>query len=49
MAAHDPEIAQCTIVEGLQARRERHHLSYYVVSDEDMEAFASVVDRLTGT
>jgi probable F420-dependent oxidoreductase len=36
------------IVEGLQARRERYRLSYYVVSDEDMEAFAPVVDQLTG-
>jgi probable F420-dependent oxidoreductase len=36
------------IVECLQARRERHHLSYYVVSDEDMEAFAPAVDRLAG-
>jgi probable F420-dependent oxidoreductase len=37
------------IADDLQARRDRFHLSYYVVSDEDMEAFASVVDRLTGT
>jgi probable F420-dependent oxidoreductase len=37
------------IADDLQARRDRFHLSYYVVSDEDMEAFASVIDRLTGT
>lgn len=37
------------IADDLQARRDRFHLSYYVVSDEDMEAFASVVDCLTGT
>jgi probable F420-dependent oxidoreductase len=36
------------MVEDLHARRERHHLSYHVVSDEDMEAFAPVVDRLAG-
>jgi probable F420-dependent oxidoreductase len=36
------------IVEGLEARRDRHQLSYVVVSDEDMEAFAPVVDRLAG-
>jgi hypothetical protein len=36
------------IADDLQARRDRFHLSYYVVSDEDMEALASVVDRLTG-
>jgi probable F420-dependent oxidoreductase len=37
------------IADDLQARRDRFHLSYYVVSDEHMEAFASVIDRLTGT
>jgi probable F420-dependent oxidoreductase len=37
------------IADDLQARRDRFHLSYYVVSDEDMEAFASVIDRLAGT
>jgi probable F420-dependent oxidoreductase len=36
------------IVEGLGARRDRLQLSYYVVSDEAMEAFAPVVDRLAG-
>jgi hypothetical protein len=36
------------IAEGLEARRDRHQLSYFVVSDEDMEVFAPVVDRLAG-
>ena len=36
------------IVEALQTRRDRVHLSYYVVSDADMEALAPVVDRLAG-
>jgi probable F420-dependent oxidoreductase len=37
------------IADDLQARRDRFSLSYVVVSDEDMEAFAPVVDRLAGT
>jgi alkanesulfonate monooxygenase SsuD/methylene tetrahydromethanopterin reductase-like flavin-dependent oxidoreductase (luciferase family) len=36
------------IVEGLEARRDRYQLCYFVVSDEDMDAFAPVVDRLAG-
>jgi probable F420-dependent oxidoreductase len=36
------------ISEQLQARRDRYGFSYLVVSDEDMEAFAPVVDRLAG-
>jgi probable F420-dependent oxidoreductase len=36
------------IAEDLQARRERLGLSYYVVSNANMEAAAPVVDRLTG-
>jgi probable F420-dependent oxidoreductase len=34
------------ITEQLQARRDRYGFSYLVVSDEDMEAFAPVVDHL---
>jgi alkanesulfonate monooxygenase SsuD/methylene tetrahydromethanopterin reductase-like flavin-dependent oxidoreductase (luciferase family) len=37
------------IADDLQARRDRFSLSYLVVSDQDMEAFAPVVDRLAGT
>jgi probable F420-dependent oxidoreductase len=36
------------IAETLEARRDRLGLSYYVVSDADMEAFAPVVARLRG-
>jgi probable F420-dependent oxidoreductase len=36
------------IVEGLEARRDRYQLCYFVVSDEDMDAFAPVVVRLAG-
>jgi alkanesulfonate monooxygenase SsuD/methylene tetrahydromethanopterin reductase-like flavin-dependent oxidoreductase (luciferase family) len=36
------------IAEQMQARRDRYHFSYYVVSDQDMDAFAPVIDRLTG-
>jgi probable F420-dependent oxidoreductase len=36
------------IVELMQARRDRYGFSYYVVSDEDMEALGPVVDRLAG-
>jgi probable F420-dependent oxidoreductase len=36
------------ITEQLQARRDRYGFSYLVVSDEDMETFAPVVDRLAG-
>jgi hypothetical protein len=34
--------------EQLQARRERLGLSYILVSDELMDAFAPVVERLSG-
>jgi probable F420-dependent oxidoreductase len=37
------------IAETLQMRRERYFISYIVVSDDDMEAFAPVVARLSGT
>jgi probable F420-dependent oxidoreductase len=37
------------IVADLQQRRERWGLSYYVVFERDMEAFAPVVARLAGT
>ena len=37
------------IADELRARRERFGFSYYVVSDEDMEAFSPVVERLSGT
>jgi len=36
------------IAETLEARRDRLGLSYYVVSDSDMETFAPVVARLRG-
>ena len=36
------------ISEQLQTRRDRYGFSYLVVSDEDMEPFAPVVDRLAG-
>jgi probable F420-dependent oxidoreductase len=36
------------IVELMQARRDRYGFSYYVVSDEDMEALGPVVGRLAG-
>jgi probable F420-dependent oxidoreductase len=36
------------IVELMQARRDRYGFSYFVVSDEDMEALGPVVDRLAG-
>src|SRR5207237_1263755 len=37
------------VAETMQARRERFGFSYYVVSDGDMEAFAPVVERLSGS
>jgi len=37
------------IVEDLQSRRERWGMSYYVVFERDMDAFAPVVARLAGT
>ena len=37
------------IVEDLQARRDRYGFSYIVVPGEVAEAFAPVVERLTGT
>jgi probable F420-dependent oxidoreductase len=37
------------IVEDLQRRRERWGMSYYVVFERDMDAFAPVVTRLAGT
>jgi probable F420-dependent oxidoreductase len=37
------------IVEDLQSRRERWGISYYVVFERDMDAFAPVVARLAGT
>jgi alkanesulfonate monooxygenase SsuD/methylene tetrahydromethanopterin reductase-like flavin-dependent oxidoreductase (luciferase family) len=42
-------MASVVVADDLQARRDRFSLSYFVVSDEDMEAFAPVVDRLAGT
>ena len=36
------------IAETLEMRRERYLISYIVVTDEDMEAFAPVVARLSG-
>jgi probable F420-dependent oxidoreductase len=36
------------VAETMLARRERFGFSYYVVSDDDMEAFAPVVERLAG-
>jgi len=36
------------IIEEMLARRERYGFSYYVVSDESMEAFAPIVARLAG-
>ncbi|MGH2736224.1 MAG: TIGR03621 family F420-dependent LLM class oxidoreductase [Actinomycetota bacterium] len=36
------------IAEEMHARRDRYGLSYYVVSDRDMEAFGPVVHRLAG-
>jgi probable F420-dependent oxidoreductase len=37
------------MVEDLQQRRERWGISYYVVFERDMDAFAPVVARLAGT
>jgi len=37
------------IVEGLQAQRDRYGISYIVVFEEAMDAFAAVVARLAGT
>ncbi len=37
-----------TLVEDLQARRERWGLSYYVTFEPSMDAFAPVVARLAG-
>jgi hypothetical protein len=37
-----------SIVETLEARRERFGLSYYVVADAAIETFAPVVARLHG-
>jgi len=37
------------IVEDLQMRRERWGISYYVIFERDMDAFAPVVARLAGT
>ncbi|MGH8822938.1 MAG: TIGR03621 family F420-dependent LLM class oxidoreductase [Jiangellaceae bacterium] len=36
------------IVDEMQARREQYGFSYYVISDRVMDAFAPVVERLTG-
>jgi hypothetical protein len=36
------------VAEELQARRDRYGFSYLVVADDDMEAFAPVVDLLAG-
>jgi probable F420-dependent oxidoreductase len=36
------------IADELQARRDRYGFSYYVISDQDMEAFGPVVDRSAG-
>jgi probable F420-dependent oxidoreductase len=49
---HSPYLLVGTIdeiVAALQARRERHGISYIVVFERDMEAFAPVVARLAGT
>lgn len=56
-AAADLVLAMPSVVIGtadriedeLQARRERFGFSYFVVSDEDMEALGPVVERLAGT
>jgi hypothetical protein len=37
------------IAEQLQRRRERHGVSYLVVSDRHLERFAPVVERLAGS
>jgi probable F420-dependent oxidoreductase len=37
------------VAEQMQARRERYGFSYYLVSDQDMEAFSPVVQRLRGS
>ena len=37
------------IVEGLQMRRERYGVSYIVINDDMIDAFAPVVERLAGT
>ncbi len=37
------------IIEQMQARRERYGFSYYVISDDDMEAVAPIVKALAGT
>jgi hypothetical protein len=37
------------IVAQLVARRQRWGISYYVVFDDVVDAFAPIVDRLTGT
>jgi hypothetical protein len=36
------------IIEDIQMKRERFGISYFVVFDEHMEAFAPVVARLAG-
>jgi alkanesulfonate monooxygenase SsuD/methylene tetrahydromethanopterin reductase-like flavin-dependent oxidoreductase (luciferase family) len=36
------------IIEDLQRRREQYGFSYFVVADASMEAFASIVSRLSG-
>jgi hypothetical protein len=36
------------VAEELEARRERYGFSYLVVADDDLEAFAPVVERLAG-
>ncbi|HZD03148.1 MAG TPA: TIGR03621 family F420-dependent LLM class oxidoreductase [Actinomycetes bacterium] len=36
------------IAEEMQVRRDRYGFSYYVISDQDVEAFGPVVDRLCG-
>jgi len=37
------------MIEALQQRRERWGISYYVIFERDMDAFAPVVARLAGT
>ena len=36
------------IVDDMLARREQYGFSYYVVSDQDLDAFGTVVERLAG-
>jgi alkanesulfonate monooxygenase SsuD/methylene tetrahydromethanopterin reductase-like flavin-dependent oxidoreductase (luciferase family) len=36
------------IVDAMLARREQYGFSYYVVSDQDLDAFGPVVERLAG-